>query len=110
MPANGKARGADWASWAGFNSYDIRPANGTFNQVNIGAQNDDRFHKYRFDWYADERVEFYVDDELQATITTDVPHSPAQLWVGNWPAPWSGSYNYATSRQYIDWVRITDLD
>jgi hypothetical protein len=38
-----------------------------------------------------------------------VPRSPAQLWVGNWPAFWSGDFKYDTQHLYVDWVKITEL-
>ncbi|GAA3245263.1 fibronectin type III domain-containing protein [Dactylosporangium siamense] len=115
MPANGTANRADWSRWAGLNSY-IAPndAGATYQNVDLGLNNNDgNFHVYRWDWYdgtnGAKRIEFYVDNVLRATHTGTVPVSPAQLWVGNWPAAWSGSFNYATQYQYIDWVRISTL-
>jgi Glycosyl hydrolases family 16/Fibronectin type III domain len=115
MPANGHANGADWSRWAGLNTY-IAPndAGATYQNVDLGFNNNDgNFHVYRWDWYdgtnGAKRIEFYVDGVLRATHANTVPTSAAQLWVGNWPASWSGNFNYATQYQYIDWVRISTL-
>jgi hypothetical protein len=117
MPANGHGTAADWSNWAGFNTYTgPDDAHATYMNTNLGApQNDGAFHVYRWDWYdgtegnGAKRIEFYVDNVLKATSTTNIPTKPAQLWVGNWPAPWSGTFAYATQHQYIDYVKITSL-
>jgi beta-glucanase (GH16 family) len=109
MPADGYADATNSSSWAGFNTYYPTPIDGTYQNIDIGSQNDGKFHVYRWDWYAGEKVDFFVDGRLVVTSTTNVPSSPAQLWVGNWPAPWSGDFNYDTQHLYIDWVRITSL-
>jgi beta-glucanase (GH16 family) len=80
----------------------------------LGApQNDGKFHVYRWDWYdgtnGEARVEFYLDGRLLFTSTQNIPKSPARLWVGNWPAPWSGDFQYDTQHLYVDWVKITEL-
>lgn len=115
MPANGHANGADWSRWAGLNTY-VAPndAGATYQNVDLGFNNNDaNYHVYRWDWYdgtnGPKRIEFYVDGVLRATHTNTVPTSPAQLWVGNWPAAWSGSFDYASQYQYIDWVRISTI-
>ena len=33
----------------------------------------------------------------------------AQLWVGNWPAVWSGDFQYDIQHLYVDWVKISAL-
>ena len=113
MPANGYANRTDWHHWAGFNTYYPGPENITALNIDIGKQTDGKFHIYRWDWYdgsnGSPRVEFYVDDELKATSRTNIPGSPAALWVGNWPAPWSGDFRYDSQRLYVDWVRISEI-
>lgn len=115
MPAAGTGGRADWAHWAGFNSYvSLDPGGATLEDVDLGAaQNDGAFHTYRWDWYdgsnGTPRIEFYVDNVLYATQTATVPTLPAQLWVGNWAASWSGDFDYASQYQYIDWVKISTL-
>jgi Glycosyl hydrolases family 16 len=114
MPANGTADGLDWAHWAGLNTYwpDERRINEKKHDLGA-AQNDGLFHIYRWDWYdgtnGEPRVEFYLDGRLLHTSTANVPRLPAQLWVGNWPAPWSGDFKYDTQHLYVDWVKITEL-
>jgi hypothetical protein len=115
MPANGKAEAADWSNWAGLNTYYPGPEHINEKVFDLGApQNDGKFHVYRWDWYdgtnGEARVEFYLDGRLLFTSTKNVPKSPARLWVGNWPAPWSGTFQYDTQHSYIDWVRITSLE
>jgi|GEM_PF-2927887 len=116
MPANGHANDANWFNWAGLNTYFPSPADAdaVYQNVNLGfAQNDGNFHIYRWDWYdginGPKKIEWYVDGVLKATATNHVPGSPAQLWVGNWPAIWSGNFQYTTQHLYIDWVKITEL-
>lgn len=114
MPANGRADRPDWANWAGLNTYYPGPEHINEKVFDLGApQNDGKFHIYRWDWYAGPegkaRVEFYLDGRLLFTSTKNIPKSPARLWVGNWPAPWSGNFQYDTQYLYVDWVKITEL-
>ena len=51
---------------------------------------DNEYHTYRFDWYAGEKVEFYIDNKLVATITENVPTEPMKVWIGAWCPTWSG--------------------
>ena len=39
---------------------------------------------------AGDRVEFYIDGELVATITENVPTEPMKVWIGAWCPTWSG--------------------
>jgi hypothetical protein len=114
MPANGKAQAPNWSSWAGLNTYYPGPEHINEKVYDLGApQNDGQFHVYRWDWYdgtkEPARVEFYLDGRLLFTSVKNVPKSPAQLWVGNWPAFWSGDFRYDTQHLYVDWVRISEL-
>ena len=76
-----------------------------------GAQDDENYHTYRFDWHtdsADPRVEFYVDGVLVATNRQHVPTLAGRLWVGAWfPDSWAGDPAFETSELLVDWVRIT---
>ncbi|WP_037600692.1 glycoside hydrolase family 16 protein [Streptacidiphilus rugosus] len=100
-------------SLVGFNSY--AGQDGATNMISdVGTpQNDGRFHTYRWDWYdgsagqGPAHIDWYVDGVRYAMTNANVPTHPAQLWVGGWPAPWSGDYAYATQHLYIDWVKIT---
>lgn len=114
MPANGKAFGADWSRWAGLNTYypDETQINERHQDLG-GVQNDGNFHIYRWDWFdgtnGPPRVDFYLDGKFLFSSTKNAPRSPAQLWVGNWPAPWSGTFQYDIEHLYIDWVKITEI-
>jgi hypothetical protein len=114
MPANGKAFGADWAHWAGLNTYYPDETKINERKADLGSsQNDGRFHVYRWDWYdgtnGPPRVDFFLDGKLVHSANDRIPRSPAQLWVGNWPAVWSGDFKYDVQYLYVDWVRITEL-
>jgi hypothetical protein len=114
MPANGKAAGADWSHWAGLNTYYPDDTKINERHQDLGAaQNDGNFHIYRWDWFdgtnGPPRVDFYLDGKFLFSSTRNVPRSPAQLWVGNWPAPWSGDFQYAVQHLYVDWVKITEI-
>jgi len=114
MPANGKAFGADWSRWAGLNTYypDETQINERHQDLG-GVQNEGNFHIYRWDWFDGEngppQVDFYLDGKFLFSSTKNVPRSSAQLWVGNWPAPWSGTFQYEVEHLYIDWVKITEI-
>ena len=74
-------------------------------------QDDGNYHIYRFDWHTggkgiQPRVEFYYDDELKETITTNVPSRMSQLWIGNWFPSWAGTPDFAVDTMFVDWVKI----
>jgi RNA polymerase sigma factor (sigma-70 family) len=77
------------------------------------AQDDGKFHTYRFDWHTGsdtekKRVEFYVDDKRVRSIETHVPDLASRLWLGVWfPREWAGAPDFDTGRMEVDWVRIT---
>ena len=64
------------------------------------------FHEYRFDWYAG-RVEYYIDGQLNATLTNEVPDTPSRLllnhWSGNIPT-WGGEAPTTDVNMDVDWV------
>lgn len=51
---------------------------------------DNKMHTYRFDWYAGERVEYYIDEVLVCVITENVPVTPMKVWIGAWCPSWAG--------------------
>jgi beta-glucanase (GH16 family) len=74
------------------------------------AQDDGRFHTYRFDWHTGgkPRVEFFVDGAPVRTIETNVPDRAGRLWVGVWcPRSFAGPADFDTARMVVDWIRIT---
>lgn len=52
---------------------------------------DNEYHTYRFDWYNGEKIEFYIDNTLVATITENVPTKPMKVWIGAWCPSWAGA-------------------
>lgn len=74
-------------------------------------QDDGNYHIYRFDWHTggngiQPRVEFYYDDELKETITTNIPSRMSQLWIGNWFPAWAGTPDFDVDTMFVDWVKI----
>lgn len=72
----------------------------------------DAFHTYKFVWEPG-RISFYVDDELLAVHTTDVPTAPAYFMINHWGTDspfWGGLATFGVDRYfYVDWVRFTPL-
>jgi len=75
--------------------------------------NDGEFHTWRFDWHTgdDARVEFYIDDQLMYTSTTDIPFIHGRLWLGTWFPKWAGNTaEFDVTYMKLDWVRVTPFD
>jgi hypothetical protein len=120
MPAHMNPAPA-WNTWRrtlGFNTWSHTDSDADATYINHPSPTvdpfDGNFHVFRWDWYdginGSPRIDWYVDGILQATTTQHVGSHPAQLWVGNWPAPWPGmDYNFDTLHLYIDWVRVSVL-
>lgn len=80
--------------------------------------NDDRFHTYTIDWLhfpggdgRNGRIDFYVDDVLQQTITYPVPDSPSNVIMGFRQMSWCGPLNWpGTHTMLIDWFKIETID
>ncbi len=121
MPAHVKQPVPGWSVYRrilGFNTWSLSDADEDATYINHHSTTvnpfDGEFHVYRWDWYdggnGNLRIDWYVDDILQATTTEHVSDHPAQLWVGNWPAPWPGmTYTHNIEHLYIDWVRVSPL-
>jgi beta-glucanase (GH16 family) len=78
---------------------------------NFLNQDDGNYHIYRFDWHTggkgiQPRVEFYYDDVLKETITTNIPSRMSKLWIGNWFPSWVGTPDFAVDTMFVDWVKI----
>jgi len=121
IPANGSHGDM---SVAGLNTYATHEGASPFTDSSVcnclptpvGNQADGKFHLYEIDWYdgsdgSKPRVQWYLDGTLVQTSERDIPVSPAQLWIGAWPAAWShdGVWDYDTQDEYIDYVRISKL-
>lgn len=109
---------SDWQKTFAFNTWSHTDADSDATWIIHSSTTvnafDGGFHVFRWDWYdgsnGNMRIDWYVDNILQATTNQHVSNHPAQLWVGNFPAPWVGlDYNYDTLHLYIDWVRISTL-
>jgi beta-glucanase (GH16 family) len=96
-------------------SRDPRTARFTLHHIKTGVDHGRKelafdpgvaFHEYRFDWYAD-RVVYFVDSELVATLTKDVPDRPSRLllnhWSGNIPT-FGGAAPTEDAIMQVDWV------
>ncbi len=111
-----------WATWRktlGLNTWSHTDSDADATYINPVSPTvnpfDGNFHVFRWDWYdgtnGSPRIDWYVDNILQATTSLHVSSHPAQLWIGNWPAPWPGmDYNFDTLHMYIDWVRVSKLN
>lgn len=99
-------------TWTGENSSEYTTNYTKLPQI----QNDGKFHKYRFDWHTGDdnqqpRVEFYFDDVLVYTSTTNIPTNASRLWIGLWfPNKWAGIPNFDTTMFEVDSVKITPFN
>ena len=108
----------DWQRTLGFNTWSHSPSSANATTLQWRSKTvdpfDGAFHVFRWDWRdgrnGSPRIDWYVDDVLQTSTTEHVGTHSAQLWIGNWPAPWAGmDYAFDTLHLYIDWVRISAL-
>ena len=54
------------------------------------------------------RVEWYIDDVLYATNTTDVPTYASRLYLCAWfPNAWAGTPDFDTTEFDVDWISFT---
>lgn len=64
------------------------------------------FHEYRYDWYPD-KVEFYIDSQLQATLTNQVPDAACMIMLNHWSgniANWGGPAPTQDIYMYVDYM------
>ena len=70
------------------------------------------FHTYRFVWQPGS-IAYYVDGQLRATHTTDVPSAPAYFMINHWGTDsdnWGGKATLGVERFfYVDRVSYTPL-
>ena len=110
---------------ARFNTYTAENRhNSNFHDLPY-AQNDGKFHTYRFDWHTGDtkeqkRVDFYVDGQYLYTSTQQVPTNASRFWIGLWfptsqdadkdgicETGWTGKADFDTTVFEIDSVKIT---
>ncbi|MDF2987909.1 MAG: hypothetical protein K0R50_3419 [Eubacterium sp.] len=79
----------------------------------LGALADGKFHTYRFDWHTGDsdtpaKVDYYIDNILIKTCTTDIPNIAGRFWVGIWfPNKWAGTPDFDTVTLDVDYLKIT---
>lgn len=72
---------------------------------------DGEYHTFGFDWYyskTNKLINYYVDDVLLATSTTNIPFLETRLWVGVWipnNPDFVGNAYFDTAFMDIDYVK-----
>lgn len=113
-------RNARFNAWRGENrNWDVGEADPDYwteytdDFIDHGVQtNDGNFHEFRFDWHLGEtpRVEFYIDGDLQHTLTTSVPDIPGRFWVGLWFPSAVGNHWAGKTADFAEqWMEIKSL-
>lgn len=62
--------------------------------------NDNQYHSYKFDYNYD-KINYYIDDILKATITTNIPSKKMKVWMGAWCPIWAGENQKGIYHLYI---------
>ena len=56
-------------------------------------------------------IKWYVDGELKASATKDLPHTPGKIFMNIWNniglEEWAGKYLGADAKAEYDWVKYT---
>lgn len=74
---------------------------------------DNEYHTYVFDWYYSENnklINYYIDDVLVHTSTTNIPFYENRLWIGAWipnNEGFVGLPNFESAMMEIDYVSFT---
>ena len=72
---------------------------------------DNKYHTYGFDWYYSNNnklINYYIDGELLATSTTNIPFLNTKLWLGVWipnNPDFVGEPLFDTAYMDVDYVR-----
>ena len=107
IPASTKNfQNSQFVTWTGEEVYTDKQTTPDF------YHNDGQWHTYRFDWHTSpEKVDFYVDDNLEMTIEDTIPTIAGHFWLGVWfPKRWCGVPNFDTTYMLVDWVKYTAYD
>lgn len=86
--------------YSSYTSEDPEKQTHVYDNVNFNIP-DNKIHTYRFDWYAGERVEFYIDEVLVCVITENVPTHPMKVWIGAWCPSWAGEETNEVSEMTV---------
>ena len=119
MPAHIQPQPPAWINWrriVGLNTWSDTDADADATYLNNSAPGDPfdgRFHVYRYDWRVSGAVRsivWYMDGIEVGRTQSHVSDTPAELWLGAWPAPWPGMrYDFNVKHMYVDWVRVSAL-
>ncbi len=99
------------------NWFNTDPSTGPFgSQEEYSAENipglNSQFMTFKFLWEPG-RILFYVNDQLKAVHTSNVPAAPAYFMINHWGTNnpyWGGPATFGSDRYfYVDWVRYTPL-
>ncbi len=115
LPENDGWTDARFNTWRNANENSARPFTGTKKAI-VNQQNekvsliDDQFHTYTIDWRAD-RIDFFIDNVLQETITTNIATGKSEVIFGFRQLPWAGSFNWSgTHTMVIDYLKIEPIE
>jgi hypothetical protein len=68
------------------------------------------YHTYGFDIHPD-RVDFFVDEQLVATIYENIPQNPGALIFNNWAiGDWAGPAPQYQNVMYVDWAKYEPFE
>jgi hypothetical protein len=71
---------------------------------------DDEFHTYTIEWRTD-KVEFFIDNVLQESFTTNIARGWSEVIIGYRNLPWAGDFNWSGEHiLVIDYFKIEPLD
>ncbi len=114
---------ARFNSWSNSNLENYKPEASFKKPVvdsmgNKVSLNDNKFHTYTIDWRhfpggdgRKGRIDFFIDDVLQQTISYPVPDSPSTVIMGFRQMSWCGPLNWpGTHTLLIDWFKIETID
>lgn len=113
---------ARFNSWSNSSLSDYKPE-GSFKKPVVDSKgrkislNDDMFHTYAIEWRhfpgedgRNGKIDFYIDDVLQQTITYPVPNGPSKVIMGFRQMSWTGELNWiGTKTMLIDWVKVETI-
>lgn len=114
---------ARFNSWSNSSLNDYKPES-SFKKPVVNSNgrkislNDDMFHTYTIEWNhfsggdgRDGKIDFYIDNVLQKTITTPVPNGPSDVIMGFRQMSWTGLLNWpGTHTMLIDWVKVETIE
>lgn len=114
---------ARFNSWSNSSLSDYKPE-GSFKKSVVDSKgrkislNDDMFHTYAIEWNhfpggdgRNGKINFYIDNVLQQTITSPVPNGPSKVIMGFRQMSWTGLLNWpGTHTMLIDWVKVETIE